>query len=90
MGARKKLNSAYLTGSVLVAGLIGYTAGSWGVFVLALAVLVASNLVSGDVRLDQRKKGRDLRRLMAKRCRFSTCDRKESVWPSCFCWMNSM
>ena len=58
MGARKKLNSAYLTGSVLIAGLIGYASGSWGILVLALAVLIGANLLSGDVRLDQRKKRR--------------------------------
>ena len=60
MGARKKLNSAYLTGSFVMAGLIGYAAGSWGMFALALGVLVVGNLVGGDIRLDKdtKKHGR--------------------------------
>ena len=50
MGARQKLNGAYLTGSLLVAGLIGYAAGSLWIFIVAGVVLLASNLAAGDIR----------------------------------------
>ena len=51
MSARHKLNSAYLNGALGVAALIGAVTGSWGVFWLASAVLVASSIHSGDIRL---------------------------------------
>ena len=55
MGARQKLNSGYFLGSVLLAGLAGWLTGSWIVLFFALAVLVAVNVNSGDIRLGKRR-----------------------------------
>ena len=51
MNARRKLNGAYFTGSLLLAALAGGLSQSWVVFALALAVLVVLNLNAGDIRL---------------------------------------
>jgi len=56
MGARNKLNSASVHGALAVAALVGAVTGSWGVFLLASAVLVATSLHSGDIRLGQRRR----------------------------------
>ncbi len=50
MGARQKLNQAFFLGSVIVAGLLGLLTASWVVFVVAVAVLVGSNLYLGEIR----------------------------------------
>jgi hypothetical protein len=50
MGARKKLNGAYLTGSLVLAGLAGLASGSWLVFGVGLALIVGVNVVSGNIR----------------------------------------
>lgn len=50
MGARAKLNEAYLIGSILLAAVVGGLAGSWTVFVVTFIVLLGSNLYSGDIR----------------------------------------
>jgi hypothetical protein len=50
MGARKKLNGAFLTGSLVTAGLAGLVSGSWLVFGLGLALLVGIDCVSGNIR----------------------------------------
>jgi hypothetical protein len=50
VGARRKLNSANILGSVLLAGVIGAIFDSWLAFVLAAIVLVAVNVHSGDIR----------------------------------------
>lgn len=51
MGARQKLNEAFVATSVIVAGLIAWAAGSWTVFFVALIFLLALNLIGGDIRL---------------------------------------
>lgn len=56
MGARQKLNQAFVTGSVLLAITAGLVAQSWLVFFGALAALLASNLYLGEIR--PRKNGR--------------------------------
>jgi hypothetical protein len=56
MSARKKLNSAFLNGSFLVAGLVGAAAGSWLIFGLAVAVLIGNNICAGNIRLNGRKR----------------------------------
>jgi len=56
MGARKKLNGAYLTGSLLVAGAAGLATGSLVVFMVALAALVVINFVDGNIRPRSRRK----------------------------------
>jgi hypothetical protein len=48
MGARTKLNSAYVTGSLVVAGLVGWVLHSWVAFLVAAAVLVVLALLPMD------------------------------------------
>lgn len=54
MGARQKLNSGFITGSLAVAAGAGWVAGSWAVFLLAATVLLGLNLHSGDIRPGKR------------------------------------
>jgi hypothetical protein len=50
MTARRKLNSAFATGSLLLATVIGAAAQSWTVFGAALVALLAVHWISGDIR----------------------------------------
>jgi hypothetical protein len=50
MGAKQKLNSASLVGCALLAGLVGWVAGSWEAFAVALAVLLFAAYHAGDIR----------------------------------------
>ena len=50
MSARTKLNQAFFTGSLLLAGVAGWLAQSWLVFFLALVVLLAANFYDGEIR----------------------------------------
>jgi hypothetical protein len=50
MGARQKINAAYLNGCLLAAAVVGAAARSGAVFLVALAALAASCLVGGDIR----------------------------------------
>jgi hypothetical protein len=52
--AREKLNQAFVSGSVLLAGAAGLLAQSWPVFWLALAALLASSFYFGEIRLRKR------------------------------------
>jgi hypothetical protein len=56
MGARQKLNSGHVNGALLVAGLIGGLTGSWAIFGLALAGLVVTKILGGDIRLSRRRR----------------------------------
>jgi hypothetical protein len=56
MNARQKLNSGHVNGALLVAGLVGGFTGSWTIFGLALAGLVITKLIGGDIRLKGRKR----------------------------------
>ena len=56
MGARQQLNRAFFNGSLLLAAAAGALTGSWLVFGLALAVLVAGNLYAGEIRPTRRKR----------------------------------
>ena len=58
MGARHKLNQAYLNGSLLMAGAIGWAMESMTVFIVALGALVMLSLHSGDIRPNQRERRR--------------------------------
>ncbi len=51
MNARWKLNSASLNTALLVAGTVGILTGSWTVFAIALAGVVATSVISGSIRL---------------------------------------
>lgn len=50
MNARTKLNSSYIQGGIVAAAIIGWLTGSWVIFFLAAAVLIALSLHSGDIR----------------------------------------
>jgi len=50
MSARHKLNTAFFQGAAVIAGVIGLACGSWKVFFLTLAVLVAGGIHGGDIR----------------------------------------
>jgi hypothetical protein len=56
MGARSKLNVAFLNGSVFVAALVGWLCKSWAAFGLVLAVLLIGNFVMGEIRPGKRRK----------------------------------
>lgn len=50
VGVRKKLNAANVNGALLVAGIIGSLTGSWVIFGVALAGLLISGVLGGDIR----------------------------------------
>jgi hypothetical protein len=60
MGARQKLNAAYLNSCLFVATLVGLIAESWALFWLVLVVSVGACCHSGDIR--HRPGGRDVKR----------------------------
>ena len=55
MGARQKLNTAYVNGALIVAGTIGLAADSWLVFLVILAVSLGCACHSGDIRPTARR-----------------------------------
>jgi hypothetical protein len=50
MSARTKLNTAYITASVVVAGVIGWLTGSWAFLGISLAILLILHLCEGNIR----------------------------------------
>jgi hypothetical protein len=54
MGARQKLNQAYAAGSFILAAAAGFLTGSIGIFVLILIILLALNVVGGEIRTNKR------------------------------------
>jgi hypothetical protein len=50
MGARNKLNSGYVAGSLFVAGLLGWVTQSLEAFILSAIVLIALQIHAGDIR----------------------------------------
>ena len=56
MNARSKLNLAFLYGSFVIAAVIGLLTGSWTVFILVLAILLAGNFLHGEIRPLKRPK----------------------------------
>jgi ABC-type antimicrobial peptide transport system permease subunit len=50
MSARRKLNVAFVNGSLVVAAAVGLLAGSWPVFWIALVMLLVANIYRGDIR----------------------------------------
>jgi hypothetical protein len=56
MGARQKLNAAYVEGGLIVAALLGALAGSWIVFAAAAAVLIGLGLHGGEIRPRSRRR----------------------------------
>ena len=55
MGARQKLNAAYLNGGLLIAAFIGIAAESWSIFLLVLVISIISACYSGDIRPGPRR-----------------------------------
>jgi len=51
MGAREKLNQAYVNGAIVVAAVVGLIGQSWTMFWIAVAYAVASNVYGGGIRL---------------------------------------
>jgi hypothetical protein len=51
MTARGKLNRAFFNGSLLLSVGVGVLTGSWWIFGLTLAGLLALNLASDEIRL---------------------------------------
>lgn len=50
MGAKNDLNEIYLSGSVIMAAMIGASAQSWAVFFVALILLVGISAFTGKIR----------------------------------------
>ena len=51
MNARRKLNSAYMSGSLLLSGWVGLCFQSWYAFGIAMVLLVVLNIESGNIRV---------------------------------------
>jgi hypothetical protein len=49
--ARHKLNSSYVHGALIIAGVLGAISGSWTIFLIAAGVLVATSVHDGSIRL---------------------------------------
>lgn len=58
LGARQKLNAAYLNGALLVAALIGTATESWSIFLAAVLIGIGVATLSGDIRPDRRSNRR--------------------------------
>lgn len=58
MGARHKLNQAFVNGALIVAGLIGFATQSLIAFLVVLGILLLLSTHSGDIRPDQRNRRR--------------------------------
>jgi len=54
MGARHKLNIAYLNGALIVAALVGGLADSWIVFLITAGIGVVLSLAAGEIRFGRR------------------------------------
>ncbi len=50
MGARQKLNNAFINGALLIGAVAGWVFKSWAVFVVTAVVLIAGAVYCGDVR----------------------------------------
>jgi len=55
MGARTKLNSVHVCGSLAIAGIIGALADSWIVFVIAATILISCSVSDGGIRPTRRR-----------------------------------
>lgn len=50
MGAKNDLNEIYLTGSIVIAGLVGGVTLSWGVFFVALVLFLGISVYTKKIR----------------------------------------
>jgi len=48
--ARNKLNASAIHGVLLIAGVIAFFGQSWSVFLLLVIALLATSVMSGDIR----------------------------------------
>lgn len=55
MGARQKLNRAYVNGALVLAAVVGAATQSWLVFWVAALAAAGSSLYSGEIRLHGRR-----------------------------------
>jgi len=55
LGARQKLNSAYITGSLVLAGVAGVMTESFVVFLIALGTLIVCSINDGGIRFGKRR-----------------------------------
>lgn len=56
MGARQKLNQAYLNGALIIAAVLGVATQSWTVFWIVTLIAVGSSMHSGEIRLHGRNR----------------------------------
>ncbi|MBL9095070.1 MAG: hypothetical protein JNL96_27880 [Planctomycetaceae bacterium] len=56
MGARSKLNQAYVNGALVVAGIGGAICGSWVAFGVVFVTALALNLRNREIRLGDRRR----------------------------------
>lgn len=56
MGARTKLNRAFINGALLIAAVCGYLSQSWTAFWFTAAVLLLLSFGSGEIRLANHKR----------------------------------
>jgi hypothetical protein len=50
MGAKQKLNEAFVMGGILMAAAMGWITGSWMVFIVVLVIIIGLNVCTGDIR----------------------------------------
>jgi hypothetical protein len=56
MGARTKLNRAFVNGALLIAAVCGFVSQSWTAFLITVAVLLLLSVGSGEIRLANHKR----------------------------------
>ena len=56
MGAREKLNGHHVPGALGLAAVVGGLAGSWALFTVVAAALIAGSVYSGEIRLNKRNR----------------------------------
>ena len=56
--ARHKLNSAYINGVLLISGVAGVLAQSWGVFFVVAGILTVTSICAGEIRLNKQTRRR--------------------------------
>jgi hypothetical protein len=56
MGARQKLNAAYVQGGLIVAAIVGALTQSWIVFAAAAVILIGLGLHGGEIRPRSRRR----------------------------------
>jgi len=55
VSTRTRLNRTFFNGSLVVAAVIGVASGSFGVFAVSFAGLLAANVVFKEIRLSGRR-----------------------------------